>query len=276
MSTTAASQRVRYYEDRERLLSPRMEARYCIGDEALNAFRMVCVDRIWRLSYIACAHDSTAFAAVRLFDRCMSATRPPICRTNMSLLTVACFDICFKSTDGDFKPPLMSEYYTHGFLSKYNEHIIPMEKFGIKLREVQITVLKHVKGEPSLPTPYDYIVECCPTWVTTNLWNTVSRRANLAVAAFSYVASSTNYTSEQIAGAAVHMALGDTHAAPTLEMLHLASDVLSAHELVEVNTRMLCAIDSLFAISDKTSLYAFYYDMYREWRRFHTDRPQNV
>lgn len=260
-------QRVDYYEQRERDLQPPMSPDYhkkLPGADPMHimAQRTVCVDRIFRLGYYVSAMDSTCFAAIRLFDRCMGAMRPPIARTNMMLLAISCFDIVHKASDGDFERSSLRAYYTQAMTNHCNDYTIPFDRFGIKLMETEIIVLEAVEGEPVCPTPQDYISECCPSWYGQGD-DVRSRRVSLLCSSFLYACNSTNYTSGQIAAAAARLEIG-CHPPPSAEIAALCSKISTA-EACKIGSMMIDSMDKLFTVERDSMMYYWYRDLYNAW-----------
>ena len=254
-------ERMRYLEQREEEMQPKIVHCYCGDDRVLISFRVACIDRIYRLTSFSRADYSTAFAAIRLFDRCMSVMRPPIVRTNMSLLAVACFDICFKSMEGDVCTMSTERYYIEGFWSRHNDHLVPIERFAEKLLSVEVTILQAVSGQPVAPTANEYLIEGCPTW--SRMDSRQGRRAALCIAAYMYTLHSTEFTSEQIAAAAAAMVLGSS-TPPSDSMAHLCRSI-DPDGCLAINETMAQTIDVLFTMGKNCALYYVFHDMYKEW-----------
>ena len=271
-------QRLTYMEDRERELNVHpapLSPKYAAEDRDLSSFRAACVDRMWKLAAHSVAFDgTTAMSATRLFDRCMGVMRPPICRANMLLLAVACFDICYKAIEGDIKAPGMRVYYVEGFLSRYLDYSVPFESFPRKLRQVEVSVLKAVKGQPTAPSALDYLLECCPHWAASasdpqETRSRTGRRAAAAASAYSYLLQSAEHTSEEIAAGAAWLALGsgklvEQRGWPTPELAMLCTSV--PEETLEIVAgEMAYALRLLFEQGASTMMYYFYRDVYEEW-----------
>jgi hypothetical protein len=260
-------ERVRYYEERERTLSPQIKADYYsnsgLDSAKVMAQRTVCVDRIFRLGYCCAALDSTCFAAVRLFDRCMSVLcSSSVSRTNMMLLAIACFDIAHKVSDSDYKQPDIETYYAQAMNNHCNDYTIKLERLPFKLMEAEITVLKAVSGEPVGPTAQDYISECCPSWFSPSQ-NRNGRRVSLLCSAFLYMGQSVNYSAEEIAAAAASLEIGD-RTPPSPEMTGLCSKIGPMSEWT-LGRMMVEAVDKLFAVGRGTGMYYMYRDIYNMW-----------
>lgn len=261
-------QRVEYYEEREAVLSPPISPNYHRNFEGLApsqalAQRTICIDRIYRLGVCASALDSTCFAAARLFDRCMGVMRPPIVRTNMMLLAIACFDIVHKASDSDYQQPSLWTYYKQAMTNHHNDFSLPFERFGAKLMEAEITVLQAVGGEPVCPTPQDYLSECCPAWFSSGDDNIRGRKASLLCSAFLYMSQSTNYTSEQIAASAARLEIGD-HLSPSASLTALCCKI-STDEAWSIGQMMIDAVEKLFSAGRGCTMYFTYRDIYDMW-----------
>ena len=262
-------ERIGYYEERERTLSPPISPNYpanFVGLDPIQAMvqRTICIDRIYRLGWMVSAIDSTCFAAARLFDRCMSVMRPPIARTNMMLLAIACFDIVYKAIDSDYTLPTLDTYYTQALCSHSNDYAMPFERFGAKILEVEITVLRAVSGEPVCPTAQDYMSECCPSWfVSEGADRLHGRRASLLCGAFLYMCPSTIYTSEQIAASAARLEIGD-QPSPSIAITVLCGKI-SREEAWDIGQMMVNAVDKLFSAGRGSAMYFTYRDIHAMW-----------
>ena len=256
--------RVEYLEGREKALAPPIKPNYHRSDSNpgnVSCQRMVCVDRIFRLGVVSGALDTTCFAAVRLFDRCMSVARLPIAKTNMLLLAIASFDIVHKASDSDILQPNMKTYYCEGFSKGPNDYTLPFEKFGAKLKETEVVVLNAVAGEPVVPTAQEYMAECCPNWYNGNMVHSLDgRRASLLCSAFLYSTQSTVYSAEHIAAAAACFATGG-NPMPTEDMNRLCRK-LDEDAALHVGREMVRYVEKLFSIGKDCSLYYMYYDIY--------------
>ena len=246
--------RVSYYEVRESRALPQMSPNYhkspqLMETKDLAVSRTVLVDRIFRLGFMYKAQDATLFAAVRLFDRCMGDINPPVYRTTMSVLAVACFDIVFKYNDHEelvrFDKPLMQIYYEEGYASGANEHHLNVGTFSRLLNKVELVVLGASDGQPYAPTPYDYLQEYVPDWPH-------GRKASLLISALCSMSSVTMYTSEEIAVAVV-------------KMLSRDHDELPDKNSRQIILKMAASVEVLFGLGHGTMLYLFYNDLYKIW-----------
>lgn len=261
-------ERVRYMEDRERSLNDQvpLSPEYAAESRDMSRFRFVCVDRIWRLSAMSGAFDGTAAsAAVRLFDRCMNKMNAiSMCKANMLLLAIACFDICFKTIEGDYRAPGMSVYYHEGFRCKELDFRLSFERFPQRFCDAEIQVLQTVHGEPTAPTALDYLHECCPEWASMRSDRT-GRRAEASASAYSYCIESADHTSEEIAASAAWLALGSGRLPwPTPELALLCSAV-PERVRAEISATMAKCMQSLFEIGSGCMMYYYYKDVYDDW-----------
>jgi hypothetical protein len=266
-------ERVRYMEDRERSLNEQLQLspEYAAENKDVSIFRLACVERIWRLSAMSGAFDGTAAtSAVRLFDRCMGKMNAiSVCKANMLILAIACFDICFKAIEGDFRSPGMFVYYHEGFCSKHLDFNLSFAKFPQRVREAEIEVLRTVDGEPAAPTALDYLHECCPEWAHATVQ--MGRRAEAAAAAYSYCLESANHTSEEIAASAAWIALGNGRLLengtwPTPELALLCCAVPEPVRL-EITRKMAACMQSLFGMGESCMMFYYFHDVYEDWSK---------
>lgn len=261
--------RVRYMEDRERALNERvpLSPEYSVENQDVFEFRAICIDRIWRISALASAFDgAAASAAVRLFDRCMSKmSKKCMCKANMLLLAMASFDICYKMIEGDLRTPGLYVYYYEGYSCKFMESKVPFERFPETFRDAEIQVLKVVSGEPNAPTAVDYIHECCRDWAPARVVDKVGRRVLAAIAAYTYCIDSTSNTSEEIAAAAVWLALASGREPwPTAELALLCSNV-PQHVKDCISQKMAKCMTRLFKLAGQSMMYYYFRDVYEDW-----------
>lgn len=264
--------RVLYLESRERVLNKQvpLSPKYAAESADISQFRLVCVERIYRLAALTRCYDGiTALATIRLFDRCMGKMSTGcLCKANMLILAVASFDICYKLIEGDFKTPGMLLYYREGFLSRMLDFSLPFERFPQKIKEAEIAVLCAVQGEPTSPTAIDYLYECCPDWAVTK--ERTGRRAAAAVLAYSYSLESTGRSSVQIAAGAAWLALGSGSITewPTPELASLCLRVPQSLR-DELAQHMAASMYALFEMGASCMLYYFFRDVYEDWQAAH-------
>jgi hypothetical protein len=240
--------------------------------------RAVCVDRIFRLGTMVAALDTTCFAAVRLFDRCMGVMRPPNARTNMLLMAIgehtlpptnhsnllypASFDIAHKIADSDVTQLSMWDYYMEGFIKGPNDFTLTYMKFISKIKTTEMTIMKAMSGPMAGPSAQDYLAECYPPWYT-DVTNKDGRRASLLCSAFLYVPWSTRYNAEQIAATAAYLTMG-TRPFPSDSFRKLGGSINESTAWGMGNT-MVEMIDKLFSRGKDSSLYYMYNDLYSAW-----------
>ena len=245
---------VRQLEEREKTLEPAINPKYCGSDARA---RTICVDRIFCFARYCCALDITVFTAVRLFDRCMSAStlRPPKEYKYMLVLAVACFDIAHKTVDCDFAQPSMETYYKVGYISAA-EHRIPFDTFRFLFRRCEVWVLQAVGGQPRSPAAQEYIIECFAD-------PTFNRKASLVCNAFLYDFRSMEYSAEQIAAVAARVTIGCD--APVTEELYNLCKMVNDDLAWALGTTIMNCVDRLFELGRKSQLSSYYDDLYKAW-----------
>jgi hypothetical protein len=277
--------RVKYLEEREGNVSPLMIPQYHrimakeSGESSVSVLsqRMMCVDIIVFLCTKTKEFDTTIFAAVRLFDRCMSAMTSYFSNNCLLFTALGCFNIVHKSlldgTNGDLMPT-MEQYYQHVFL-RYNYDIyLTLDVFKSTLFKTEVYILNMVKEGPVYPAAQDYLAECFSLWfappspksdILYEEFRMQGRRASLLCTAFLYTIESAEYTAEQIAATAARLTIGQ-HNAPSPEMEQLCKKV-NGKMADKIGEMMLEEVEYLFAAGNESMLYYFYNDLYKVWSK---------
>lgn len=258
--------RVGYYEQRESTAVPPLLPNYHLHTEIprdnLAVQRTLLVDRIFRLSFLFKALDSTSFAAVRLFDRCMGDMEPPFIVTNMSLMAVACFDIIFKYNDHEeyviqkdrYGEPqsIMETFYKQGFASRENEYKLSLRDFAELLRKVEVSILETSDGQPYSPTPQDYLIECF-----YKQWDDhTKKKASMLISALCYMSCVTTYSSKTIAATVARL----------LNTSLTGSPLMCHCDAAQLSLKMTGGVDVLFGAERESLLFFLYHDIYEEWK----------
>ena len=261
-------ERMMYMDCRERELMPRTAPYYfqrahkfsAARSAELWAYRSLCVDRMYKIATITKSSASTAFAAVRMFDRCLIAAAPArITYGIMSMLMVACFDVAHKCMDDEY--PIDPEMLFHYAQNEMNEEIVTPSLFSSWIRTSEIGILRATAGQPIMPTPYDYIYEGLPAW---SFAEGEGRYASLLCAAMAYTSEATLCSAVEIAVAAVLLSKKiDTRLSADMNAVIQKMD---AARINEIQVRMVGSVNRLFSLEYDSGFTRMFADCKQVWQ----------